>query len=361
MRHIYPGAEKFLFAVVLSTFLANSVMAQTAVTIEGVIDTFIGSMRSSGDVARTTKIDGSGMTTSWIGFKGSEKLGKDMQADLALAAYFRPDTGESGRFPGDTLFSRAANVGLSGSFGALSLGRAAAPSTFSILRFNPFGNGPSFSPLAMHLNIPLLNASKWGNSLAGDTGWSNQIRYTIPAAKDLSINLHYQFGETADNTADNNKGNIGADLLYMGSPLSLTAFFHHVEINNPLNVPVGVVKSVAGLKAARQTAWFIGAAYDFKSAKLFGTYDQTAHDIDLHDKTCSIGITVPTGMNEFKAAWAQTRRNGTGISDRQRDTMAIGYAYKPSKRSYLYLVVMHDKISTFESGSSIATGVQHRF
>jgi predicted porin len=126
-------------------------------------------------------------------------------------------------------------------------------------------------------------------------------------------------------------------------------------------MPAGVVKSVAGLKAARQTAWFIGAGYDFKSAKLFGTYDQTAHDIDLHDKTSSIGITVPAGMNEFKAAWAQTRRKGMGIPDQQRDTMTIGYSYKPSKHSYLYLVVMYDKISTFESGSSIATGIQHRF
>lgn len=357
MRHIYLGPAKLLSAAVLSNFLSNPAMAQTVVTVEGVIDTFIGSMRSSGDVARTTKVDGSGMTTSWIGFKGSEDLGRGMQANFALAAYFRPDSGEAGRFPSDSLFSRAANVGLSGRSGTVSLGRASAPNTFPILRFNPFGNAPNFSPLALHLNIPLLNASRWGNSLAGDTGWSNQIRYTTPTVNDLTVNLHYQFGEAAGN----NKGNVGADLLYMGSPLSLTAFFHQVEVNNPLNMPVGVVKSVAGLKAARQTVWFIGASYDFKSAKLFGTYDQTAHDIDLHDKTHSIGVTVPAGKDEFRVAWAQTRRDGTGIPDQQRDTMTISYSYKPSKRTYLYIVVMNDKISTFESGSSIAAGIQHRF
>ena len=357
MRRIYLEPAILLIAAALSNVPGKSAMAQTAVTVEGVIDTFIGSMRSSGDAARTPKLDGSGMTTSWAGFRGSEDMGNGLKANFALAAYFRPDSGDAGRFPGDPLFSRAANVGISGSFGAVSLGRGQAPNTLSILRFNPFGNAPTFSPLAMHLNIPLLNASRWGNSLAGDTGWSNQIKYSTPTVNDLTVSLHYQFGEAAGS----NKGNIGADLLYMGSPLSLTAFFHRVEVNNPLELPSGIVKSASGLNATRQTAWFIGASYDFKSAKLFATYDRTAHDIDLHDKTHSIGVTVPAGKDELLAAWAQTRRNGTGIADQQRDTVSLGYLHKPSKRTSLYLVVMRDKISTFASGNSIAAGIQHRF
>lgn len=357
MRQIHLTLARLLPAAVLSSLLGNSALAQTTATVEGVIDTFVGSMRSSGDPGRTEKVDGSGLTTSWIGFKGSEDLGGGLQANFALAAYFRPDSGEMGRFPGDPFFSRMANVGLSGRFGAVTLGRAAAPNTLSVLRFNPFGNAPTFSPLAVHLNIPLLNASRWGTSLAGDTGWSNQIRYTTPTVNDLTASLHYQFGEGASN----NKNNIGADFLYMGSPLSLTAFFHRVEVNNPLDAPDGVVKSASGLRALRQSAWFVGAGYDFKSAKLFATYDQTSHDIDLRDHTHSVGITVPQKRDEILAAWAQTRRAGTGIPDLRRDTVSIGYAHKPSSRTTLYLVVMRDKISTFESGSIIGAGIQHRF
>lgn len=357
MRRVFMKPASLLCAAVLSNLLSDVAMAQTTVTIEGVIDTFVGSMRSSGDVARTRKVDGSGMATSWIGFKGSEELGNGLQANFALAAFFRPDSGESGRFPGDTLFSRAANVGLSGRFGAVSLGRGQAPNTLPILRFNPFGNAPTFSPLALHLTTPLLNASRWGSSLAGDTGWSNQIKYTTPTVKDVTVNLHYQFGEVAGS----NKGNVGIDVLYMGTPLALTAFVHQVEVNNPLDLPGGAVKSVSGLRAMRQTAWFVGASYDFKSVKLFATYDQTAHDIDLHDKTHSISITAPAGKDEFMAAWAQTRRDGAGIPDQQRDTVSLGYWHKPSKRTNFYLVVMHDKISSFERGRSLAAGVLHRF
>ena len=357
MRDIFPGPAKWLFTAALSNVLGSAALAQTTVTIEGVLDAFIGSVRNSGDAGRRVKLDSSGMTTSWIGFKGSEDLGSGLQANFALAGWIRPDTGESGRFPGDPLFSRAANVGLTGPFGAISLGRGQAPSTLPILRFNPFGNAPTFSPLAAHLNIPVLNATQWGNSLAGDTGWSNQIKYTTPTINDVTVNLHYQFGEAAGS----NKGNVGANLLYMGNPLALTAVFQQVEVNNPVDVPGGAVKSVSGLRALRQTAWFIGASYDFKSAKLFGTYDQTAHDIALHDKTHSVGVTVPKGRNEILAAWAQTRRDGAGIPDQRRDTVSLGLVHKPSKRTNLYVVLMRDKITAFDSGSSVAAGIQHRF
>lgn len=358
MQHVHLKLAKLLLPAALGAGIVHPVIAQTRVTFEGLIDAYGGSMRSSGDLAQTDKISGGGMSTSYIGLKGSEDLGSGMQANFAVASFFRPTIGESGRFPGDTLFSRAANVGLSGAIGAVSLGRSVAPNTQAIVRFNPYGNSPVFSPLGLHLNVPLFNASGWTNSLAGDTGWSNQIRYTALPIAGLIVNLHYQFGETSGHTG---KNNVGANLFYLNGPLSLTAFLHKVEVNNPLDTPVGIVKSVAGLKATRQSAWFIGASYDFKRAKLFATYDQTSHDIDLHDKTYSIGATVAAGSGEVMAAWAQTRRGGTGIADRERDTASLGYSYKLSRRTDLYSVIMNDRISNFESGNSIGAGIRHSF
>ncbi len=346
-----------MLAASMGSSLVAPAIANAAVKFEGVIDIFAGSVRSSGDAAHATKVGSSGMATSWIGLRGSEDLGRGTQANFAAATYFRPSTGEVGRFPGDPTYSRAANIGLSGAFGTLSLGRGLAPNTQPISRFNPFGNSPTFSPLALHLNVPLLNASGWINSLAGDTGWSNQIRYTTPSANGLTVGLHYQFGEAASN----NKSNIGANLLYLGNPFSLSAFVQRVEVNNPLDTTGGVVKSIAGLNASRQTAWFIGTSYDFKRIKLFATYDRTAHDIDLHDRTCSVGVAIPADRGEFMAAWAQTRRGGSGISSRQRDTTSLGYTRNLSKRVELYMVVTFDKVSAFASGSSIGAGIQHSF
>lgn len=350
---------KLLLSAAAAGALAGPAMAQSSVKVEGLVDTFIGSTRDAGDIARTAKLGSNGMTTSYIGFKGSEDLGSGLKANFALTSFFRPDTGESGRFPGnETMFSRDANVGLSGNFGAFTLGRDLAPNFLPTILFNPFGDSFTFSPLIVHMDVPLFNATGWSSSLAGDTGWSNQIRYTTPSIGGLTANLHYQLGEAAGRTG---KNNIGANVLYFNGPLSLTAFYHDVEVNNPLDNPVGTVMSVSGLNAARQKVWFVGAGYDFSVAKLFATYDKTSHDANFQDKTYSLGISVPAGNGKFLAAYAETRRTGVGFTDRKRETASIGYDYNLSKRTDLYAIVMNDKITRFSTGTSFGTGIRHRF
>jgi predicted porin len=308
-------------------------------------------------------VNSGGLTTSWIGFKGSEDLGNGLKANFLLTSFLQTDTGVQGRFPGDTLFSRDANVGLSGNFGALTLGRELAPQFLPTILFNPFGDSYQFSPLLQHLNVPVLNAdfsTRWANTMASDTGWSNSIRYVTPSFGGLTANLHYQFGEVA---GDNGKNNVGMNLLYFNGPLSLTAFYHRVKVNNPLAAPVGIVQvSPTGVNAARQTAWYLGGAYDLKVAKLFATYDRTKHDIDQEDKTWSLGTSVPAGNGKILAAWAQTKRTGAAVgADQKRDTASVGYDYDLSKRTDLYAILMSDKIRSLDRGNSFGVGIRHRF
>jgi len=203
--------------------------------------------------------------------------------------------------------------------------------------------------------VPLFNASGWSNSVAGDTGWSNSIRYTTPDFGGLKANLHYQLGEQAGNNGVNN---IGANALYFNGPLALTAFYHTVEVNNPLHT----AGSSVGFGAARQKAWMLGGTYDLKAAKLFATYGQTSHNVDLDDKTLSLGATVPMGAGKILASWAQTKREGVVIgADQKRTTAAVGYDYDLSKRTDLYAVYMNDRITNRNSGNSFGVGVRHRF
>lgn len=344
---------------------AAPAMAQTNVTVTGLVDVYAGKMRSAGDARSRSVVNSGGMTTSWFGFKGSEDLGGGLKANFLLTSFFQADTGTQGRFPGDTLWSRDANVGLSGGFGAVSLGRELAPHFLPTILFNPFGDSYQFAPLILHADVPLFNASGWTNSVAGDTGWSNSIRYQTPNFGGLTANVHYQFGEIAGSTGRNN---IGVNALYFAGPLALTAFYHNVEINNPLNVPVGNVQPggniplASGLFAARQSAWMVGGSYDLTAAKLFATYGQTSHDIDLDDKTLSLGATVPAGPGKVQLAWAQTRRDGVAVgADVKRTTTAVGYDIDLSKRTDVYAVYMNDRITRTNNGNSFGVGVRHRF
>lgn len=345
---------------VLSWGICISSFAQTSVNVEGIVDTYIGSMKNSGDKGRTTKLDSGGMSTSYFGFKGVEDLGDGLKATFTLGAFYRVDSGAAGRFNGDTFFGRDSNVGLSGNFGALTLGRSISPVTLPVFLFNPMGDSFAFSPLVLHSAVP---TSAWGSSFgAGDTGWSNAIRYTTPSFGGATGNVYYQLGER---TGDTSKKNVGGNVLYFNGPLSLTVAYHDVQVGNPNDnvVANGIVTApIIGTKAFEQKLWFIGGAYNLGVAKVFLTYDQAKHDIDLRDKTASLGLSVPTGgAGKILGAVAQTRRSGFGFDERRRTTYSVGYDYNLSKRTDVYAYLLNDKVSTFDNAQSVAAGIRHRF
>jgi predicted porin len=345
----------------LGAGLLAPAMAQTNVTVTGLVDNFFGSMKNSGDPGSTRLVGSGGLTTSWIGFKATEDLGGGLKARMNLTSFLRADTGESGRFTGDTMFSRDANVGLTGGFGGISIGRDLAPNFLPTVLFNPFGDSFQFSPLILHSDVATgpFGARTFSNSLAGDTGWSNEIIYTTPDFGGLTANFHYQLGEVPGNTG---KKNIGINALYFQGPLALTAFYHNVKVNNPLDVatPTSIVQSVGAVNATEQKVYFLGGSYDFKVVKLFATYDRATHDVDLKDKTWSLGASVPLGKGKILAGWADTRRGGSGL-DIKRDTVTVGYDYDMSKRTDLYALFMNDKVTNFSSANSLGLGIRHRF
>lgn len=349
----------------LAGAFAGPAAAQTNVTMMGLVDAYVGTQRNAGDTSSRPAVNSSGMTTSWFGFKGTEDLGNGLSAKFALTSFFKTDTGQYGRFPSDTLWARDANIALAGGFGTVTLGRGLAPNFLPSAIFNSFGDSFTFSPLILHMDVPLFNGSRWTNSVAGDTGWSNEVIYSTPNFNGLSANVHYQFGEVA---GDNSQRNVGANVLYFSGPLGLTAYWHNVKVNNPLNAPAGNVQPAgniplpSGLFASRQTSWMVGGSYDFKAVKLFATYGRNSHDIDFDDKTTSLGASVPTASGKFITAWAETKRSGAAAgADQKRDTTSIGYVHDLSKRTDVYAVAMNDRITSQPSGNSFGLGIRHRF
>jgi predicted porin len=355
----------------LAGVTAGSVLADTNVQFTGTVDNYVGTLRNSGG-PRSAALNSGGMTTSWFGFKGSEDLGGGLRADFALTSFFQADTGASGRFSGDNLFSRDANVALNGGFGRVQLGRGLAPSFLPYILSNPFGDSFSFSPLVLQSYVPTgtFGNRTWPSATASDSGWSNEIIYTTPEFAGLKANLHYQFGEVA---GDNGKRNLGINALYFRGPLTLTAFYHNNQVSNPnsggaildpTSPALGGTINFASL--IRQKAWFVGGAYNLQLAKLFASYqnskDNSGVSTDLNDKTWSLGASVPLGAGAVLFDYAQTRRSGSLVgASIKRDTASIGYDYNLSKRTDLYAIYMSDKVTAADRVGSLGLGVRHRF
>jgi predicted porin len=347
---------------------AATAQAQSSVAVQGAVDLFAGSLKYSGDAGRRSVVNSGGMTTSYFGFKGSEDLGGGLRAEFALNGFFQGDTGTSGRFGGDNLFSRDANIGIAGGFGKIQFGRGLAPSFLPTVLFNPFGDSFNFSPLVVHAYVPsgAFGARTWIASNAADSGWSNQIIYSTPDFNGLRANVHYQFGEVAGSSGTNN---IGINVLYAKGPLGLAAFYHNAQVSNP-NGGAALIDATAAPVNYRainkQKAYFLGGSYNLNVAKLFATYqvndDDTPTAADMKDKTVSLGASVPAGPGSVLASYARTKRDGSLVgAGLKRDTLSVGYDYLLSKRTDVYAIYMADKITGAGREGSFGVGVRHRF
>ena len=119
MKNILSSAA----ALVCGLAAASAAHAQTSVQVYGIVDSGIAhltNVNNAGD--SNTKIPS--LTSSFpsrIGFKGTEDLGGGLQAFFVLENGLAMDTGTQQQ--GGRLFGRAANVGLKGDWGTLTIGR----------------------------------------------------------------------------------------------------------------------------------------------------------------------------------------------------------------------------------------------
>jgi predicted porin len=344
---------KMFFGILGGLAVAAAAHAQSSVTVSGTIDAFAGQLRNAGDPTRTRVVNSGGMTTSYFGFAGVEDLGGGLTAFFNLNAFFQDDTGTIGRFNGDTFFARDANVGLSGHYGVVTLGRGKAPNFLPSVFVNPYGDSFTFSPLILHENI---TTAGWKYATSpSDTGWGNQIVYTTPNLGGLRVNLQYQFGEQSDDA----KKNVGANILYNSGPWTFAAFYERDQVTNPN--PSLITVNINGVATpATKKDWMVGGAYDAGIVKGYASYGRASTDLnDFEAKTSQLGFTVPIGVAFVLADVARTKV--TGPFDGTRTTASLGYDYFVSKRTDLYAVAMRDRVTDLSGGTSLALGIRSRF
>ncbi|AVT12101.1 porin [Paracidovorax avenae] len=340
--------KKNLIALSAALLCAAGAHAQSSVELSGLSDLYVGSMKMAGDADRRSVVNSGGLTTSWFGFKGTEDLGGGLKASFQLTSFLQNDTGTQGRFTGDTFFSRDANVSLSGDFGSVLLGRWMAPNFLPSVVGNPLGDSFTFSPLILHMNVPLFNGTGWAATTPADTGWSNQIVYSTPKIGGFSANIQYQFGEQAGN---NSRKNVGANFFYFGGPLTVTGFYERDQIANP---------GQGAYLGTPKKDWMLLGAYDFQVVKPFLSYGESkADNTDNKAKTMQVGASIPTGPSgKVLVEWVKTEMTQTDID---RKTFTVGYDYFLSKRTDVYAMLMNDRITAQTKGNSFGMGIRHRF
>lgn len=339
-----------------------TVQAQTSVQLFGVIDAYVG-RKQLANVAgtKTNNVDAGGLTTSHWGFRGTEDLGEGLAAIFEVSGFIRNDVGDTGRFPGDPVFSRTSMVGLRGGWGEVRLGRLSTLNFVSSVRLNPFAESTSFAPILLHTYTggqPLEGAINSGGATGvSDTAFSNAIAYTTPNLGGVTGSLMYSLGELAG--GGNNR--LGYSLIYQAGPL--LASLSGERVDRPTLAPPPTV--AAGNQKKEQATDQLGVAYDFGFARLFAQHSRTRIELPLSAvrkfQTSQLGTTVPLGVGRVMLSAASTKRTETALAGVRRTTWSLGYDYELSKRTDVYTVVMHDSVTNLRDGRTYVAGVRHRF
>lgn len=309
--------------------MALGAQAQSSVSVYGLLDVSVGQTQAPGG-ASSKAVDSGKMTTSYLGFKGTEDLGGGLSAVFTLEHFLRADTGSAGRFDADTFWSRNAFVGLTGGFGTVALGRQTTGLFVNTLLFNPFGDSFGFSPSIRHYFT--------SNTTTGDSGWSDSVKYTSPKVGGATLTAHVAAGEGSGGK------NLGISGVYFGGPLGLGFAWQDVE---------------KGAAVQDTTTWQLSGSYDMKVVKLTAQYGQVDNDSTGQDyKITELGASVPvTETGKVLAQWGQIDPS-TGA---KRTTISLGYNHSLSKRTEVYGAYMSDKLSGSSAGNNYSVGVRHRF
>ena len=388
--------KKTLIAMAALGAMAGVAHAQSSVTLYGLVDVWAGQIKTNtattagvvgppatfGRVTnlKQTKIDPAGFNGSRWGMRVREDLGGGMAAIANLESGFNADTGASGQ--GGLLFGRRANVGLTGGFGTVTLGRNSssyddvsidnAMMLQSIFDPSQTNNGPS----AVQAGGVLASAQNASAFLGRNTSWvgfgtrfNNSIKYISPSFSGFAGSFMYALGE--DKTATvGQSSSVSANLKYANGPLLVSGGYQSE----------GGART-ATFKPALENA-LVSVAYDFGVVKLGAGFNRAKFkDVAAPavlgggefkaQKEVNLSVSVPVGAAVISAGIAQSQGDTLGKSS----GVGVQATYALSKRTFLYTgfqsTKAYDKlaaaVSANGSGSVIgktqttAVGVQHRF
>ena len=291
--------KKYALMLVAAGFGLNA-QTQSTVAVYGIIDTsirYVSSDNAKGD--HNIRMDNGAVTNSRLGFKGAEDLGDGLKAIFKLENGFNGDTGSSSS-PG-VAFSRKAYVGVSGSFGEITLGRQNTP-MFDLL-------GDQFDPLT----VGNYDSNAWLPAGASLVRNSNMLKY-YGTFQGLAVGASYAFGEQA---GSNRLGSqIGGSLQYTAGPFSVGgAAQQTVSATNSSN---------------KDTAYNLSTSYVLGEAKLYAGY--------LHIKDA-------TGTTAAYFAGNNSPANAGGIAGIQRvdNGYFLGATYQATPQWSLTGVGYYDK------------------
>jgi predicted porin len=325
-----PMKKSLIALAVLAA--SGAAMAQSAVTLYGIADIWVGSTKDSINGSSVTKVGSGGFNGSRFGLRGSEDLGGGLKAVFKLEQGFDISNGTQAR-PGSA-FGRQAFVGLEGGFGSITLGNVWAAMDDVIGAGNGAFDTGAFSPL---YSMPGSVHFEYNDRPL------NAIKYTTPSFGGLTAAVSYGMDEDSAVKRDQ----VDFNVAYGAGPVGVSLAY---QVQND---------------TTDKELLLLNGSYDLGMAKLLATYGQVEQGA-AKSRDYQFGVDVPlSSALTLSGSFAQTRDNAN-LGNGKRTGYGIAAKYSLSKRTFTYAGIRNvdgkDGAGTKISKDSVyAVGVQHSF
>ncbi|WP_295760997.1 porin [Undibacterium sp.] len=319
--------KKSLLALALMGAFSGAALAQSSVTVYGLVD--MGVVRDdNGAATNSTKysLDSGNQSGSRLGFKGTEDLGNGLKANFVLEMGLKADTGASD----GTTFGRQAFVGLSGDFGAVNFGRQKSLTYVASESIDPFAVG-----LAGNMNRLFSTVTRVDNAAI----------YTTPNMSGFSAAALFGFGEKA---GDNSKSSVRS----LAGTYNAGPVFASVVYEKAYDATLSFNPLLTSAMGVRTEKTLVGGSYDFSVVKAHAAFEQlkgvspatiTTAEKEEKANIYMVGVTVPVGAGAFLADYTKFTNKTAGVTDANAQQYALGYTYNLSKRTNLYTSYSYTK------------------
>jgi predicted porin len=346
--------KKHLIAAGVVAAFAAPAMAQN-VSVYGNIE--MGPSITDTGSASTTTIANGVVNSSRLGFKGSEDLGGGLKAFFRLESGLNPETGSLGGSKTDSsnaggsqttvttssanFFNRGAEIGLSGAFGSVKLGKFDMPNEG--VEISHFGN----VGLAATSGI-FENDIEIGSDVSG------AYAYTTPAINGLKFTVAGTFSDQTDGTGVG--ASVGEYTSY-GVEGSFGGVTFKAATGTQAGTSTGDVKQNA-----------LSASTAIGGTNVSGTYISNDGGTGVYKRLSILTASTPLGAG--LTAHGMVRNYKVEAQVKKQTGYALGVSKAFSKRTTGYAAYMAANATTASSGATISDankpnvwyiGVNHSF
>jgi predicted porin len=296
--------------------------------------------------------------SSRIGIRGNKELTRGLKAIFQIESRTKLDDSA-----GSFLSSRDSFAGLQGGFGTMRAGRTIGPvyyATYDYISLHNHDTGTSSDALL-------------APTVFGFQGFmNNTLWYTSPKLGPITVDAAFSLlGESRLAPEVSQPRHLGLVAAYDQGPLHAAVSYANTENTADLDGVLGTP-----VTPSKDTAWTIGALYNFKVFVLGALYEKAESDIfggSADRNYFRIAGMVPVGQHEFhlNLGWVDHRLDVDASNDGARQwTVAYNYNITKTTKLYAFYTVVDNETNGnygFRSNSpgadnkSIALGFRHNF